>query len=94
MIDASVTSAGQARKPLPQGQGALVGVAAAAEQGEVARERTALRSRLDVVTAGRPVRNLHRLATVGATRADRRDHYVALGCGGHGRIKPANLGAS
>ena len=47
---------------VPQGQRALVGVAAAADQGEVTGKRMAFRAGLDVVAAWRPIGDLHRLA--------------------------------
>jgi hypothetical protein len=49
---------------------------------------------LDVVAAGRPVGDLHRLAAVGATRADGSNQRSAMGFDGHGKKWPRWAGPS
>ena len=77
---------------MPQQNRALVGVAAAADQGEIAGERMALLSRLDVVVVWRPIGDLHCLTAVGATRADDGLQQGAMWNGGHGKKSPVERG--
>jgi hypothetical protein len=53
----------------------------------------ALRSRLDVVAAWRPIGDLHRLAAVGTGRADGSSQCSAMGSDGHGKKRAPLSGA-